>query len=52
VALRQLVQLAAHDALPDNAVGLVSKAQLSDGDREKLTFGNASRLFKISMPGG
>ena len=36
----------------EDPVGLVSKAQLSDGDREKLTFGNASRLFKIPMPGG
>jgi aminocarboxymuconate-semialdehyde decarboxylase len=36
----------------EDPVGLVSKAQLSDGDREKLTFGNASRLFKIQMPDG
>jgi aminocarboxymuconate-semialdehyde decarboxylase len=28
-------------------VGLVNKAKLSDTDRQKVLFGNASRLFKI-----
>ena len=32
----------------DDPVGLVNKARLSQADREKITFGNASRLFKIS----
>jgi len=29
-------------------VGLVNKAKLSDTDRQKVLFGNASRLFKIA----
>lgn len=29
-------------------VGLVKSAKLSDADREKIAFGNASRLFGIS----
>jgi aminocarboxymuconate-semialdehyde decarboxylase len=29
-------------------VGLVNKAALSENDRQKILFGNASRLFKIS----
>lgn len=33
-------------------VGLVSATRLSEADRGKLTFGNASRLFKIEMAGG
>ena len=32
----------------DDPVGLVNRARLSEADREKITFGNASRLFKIS----
>jgi hypothetical protein len=36
----------------EDPLGLVNKTQLSDGDREKLTFANASRLFKIPMPDG
>jgi aminocarboxymuconate-semialdehyde decarboxylase len=35
----------------DDPVGLVNKARLSEADREKITFGNASRLFKISKVG-
>ena len=35
----------------DDPVGLVDKARLSEADREKITFGNASRLFKISKVG-
>jgi aminocarboxymuconate-semialdehyde decarboxylase len=36
----------------EDPLGLVNKTQLSDGDREKLTFANASRLFRIPMPDG
>jgi aminocarboxymuconate-semialdehyde decarboxylase len=32
-------------------VGLVNGTRLSEADRGKLTFGNASRLFKIEMRG-
>ncbi|WP_398466402.1 amidohydrolase family protein [Tardiphaga sp.] len=32
----------------DDPVGLVRQAKLSDGDREKILFGNASRLFRIA----
>jgi aminocarboxymuconate-semialdehyde decarboxylase len=32
-------------------VGLVNGTQLSEADRGKLMFGNASRLFKISTVG-
>jgi len=35
----------------DDPVGLVSRALLSEADREKITFSNASRLFKISKFG-
>jgi aminocarboxymuconate-semialdehyde decarboxylase len=35
----------------DDPVGLVNKARLSEADREKITFGNAGRLFKISKVG-
>jgi amidohydrolase family protein len=35
----------------DDPVGLVNRARLSEADREKITFGNASRLFKISKVG-
>jgi aminocarboxymuconate-semialdehyde decarboxylase len=35
----------------DDPVGLVNKARLSEADREKITFGNASRLFKIPKVG-
>ena len=35
----------------DDPVGLVNKARLSETDREKITFGNAGRLFKISKVG-
>jgi aminocarboxymuconate-semialdehyde decarboxylase len=35
----------------DDPVGLVNKARLSEVDREKITFGNAGRLFKISKVG-
>lgn len=34
----------------DDPVGLVKQTRLSDADREKLTFGNASRLFRIPPP--
>jgi aminocarboxymuconate-semialdehyde decarboxylase len=32
----------------DDPVGLVNRARLSEADREKIRFGNASRLFKLS----
>ncbi|VIO73176.1 hypothetical protein CI1B_47800 [Bradyrhizobium ivorense] len=32
----------------DDPVGLVRQAKLSDADREKILFGNASRLFRIA----
>jgi aminocarboxymuconate-semialdehyde decarboxylase len=32
----------------DDPVGLVNRARMSEADREKITFGNAGRLFKIS----
>jgi aminocarboxymuconate-semialdehyde decarboxylase len=35
----------------DDPVSLVNKARLSEADREKITFGNAGRLFKISKIG-
>jgi aminocarboxymuconate-semialdehyde decarboxylase len=35
----------------DDPVGLVYRARLSEADREKITFGNASRFFKISKVG-
>jgi aminocarboxymuconate-semialdehyde decarboxylase len=35
----------------DDPVDLVNRARLSEADREKITFGNASRLFKISQVG-
>jgi aminocarboxymuconate-semialdehyde decarboxylase len=33
-------------------VDLVNVTRLSEADRGKLIFGNASRLFKIQMAGG
>jgi aminocarboxymuconate-semialdehyde decarboxylase len=35
----------------DDPVGMVNSARFSEADREKITFGNASRLFKISKVG-
>jgi aminocarboxymuconate-semialdehyde decarboxylase len=35
----------------DDPVGLVNKARLSEADRAKISFGNASRLFRISKVG-
>jgi aminocarboxymuconate-semialdehyde decarboxylase len=35
----------------DDPVDLVNKTRLSEADREKITFGNASRLFTISKVG-
>jgi len=35
----------------DDPVGMVNKARLSEADREKITFGNAGRLFKIPKVG-
>jgi aminocarboxymuconate-semialdehyde decarboxylase len=35
----------------DDPVGLVKQARLSEADRQKLTFLNASRLFKIPQTG-
>lgn len=34
----------------DDPAGLVKQTRLSEADREKLTFGNASRLFRIPPP--
>jgi aminocarboxymuconate-semialdehyde decarboxylase len=32
----------------DDPVGLVKQSKLSEADREKVLFGNASRLFRIA----